>query len=134
MDDTEPFPLPHRLLLVALGLALVPVGLFTGYIALFFLDGAHGSLSPLQAAYDAAVLAIPLLLLAIGLASLAATNRRRLRVATFLFWALLADLPLVWLLAHAMMMPDCTPHPLPPSATPRASPIDATGCVRFPAR
>lgn len=126
MAFSEALPRRRRVSLVLLGLVLVPVSLAGGYLSLFFVDGT--TQSPLPLAYSLGLLAMPLLLLLIGLASLLATNAARLKLAQACVWALVADIVLLAGLEYAMY-PSCASHPTSASAGLYPNPIDATGCL-----
>lgn len=120
--------------MVLFGAALVPASLVAGLAALLLLDGVDAAKLPgpfrlLMLASEATVLAIPLLLLAAGLAALLATNAARLKLVAALALASAADLALAALLYHALWTPPCRSHPLPPSPTPMPTVVDATGCL-----
>jgi hypothetical protein len=83
--------------LVAGGVALVAAALGLGYVLLIevvvgLFEPVH--LTPLEAAFVAAELALPVLLLALGLAALVCTDRARLRRLGFVALAAAADLGL----------------------------------------
>ncbi|HEX8535325.1 MAG TPA: hypothetical protein VF662_14260 [Allosphingosinicella sp.] len=77
------FGLALRLPLIALGVTSIAAAFPLAYVALVFLGGGHGN--PFGAAgwsewlFRAALLGIPLLLVAAGFAAIACSNRRGLR-------------------------------------------------------
>ena len=126
MAGSEPLPLGRRIRLILLGLALVPGSLLAAYVSLFFLDDRP---LPIIVAYDLSVLAVPLLLCLIGLASLLATDEARMKGVTILSGLLVADAVLALALIHIAEQPTCVRHPRTTSGTLYPNPVDATGCL-----
>jgi hypothetical protein len=128
--DERPLAPAARVAVVTFGLAATGAGLLTGYYAVA-LVGEVLSDRPVQPwpayALGAAILAFPLLLLALGFLSIACRERRRLKLAAIVAGAAVAGVLLaVWLVG--MPMETCVPDPRPAPA----GAIEATGCLDRP--
>src|SRR5690348_9903847 len=88
---------PARLALMLTGIALIAAAWPIGFVAMVIAGGGHGSPfdgSASEAVWGAAMWAIPLIMIVIGIACLAARSPRRARFAGLVALALPLDLAL----------------------------------------
>ena len=105
--------------MVLAGAALVLAAWPVGYIAAVFSGGGHGSPFDgdwVEAVWGAALLAIPVLMIAIGIACFAATTQRRLRIAGLVALTIPLDFAVIAGAMWQMSRPDPLPiaHPVSP--------------------
>ena len=111
-----------RLPLILLGLLLVPLSLPLAYGFAIISGGGHGSPfegSATEFAFGVTFIAVPFLVLLLGIASLACTNRTRLRIVI----ALAAAVPATFAIAVCFGYLASRPHEHPELITP-APPLD----------
>ena len=120
--------------MLLLGAILLLTAWPVGYLAAVISGGGHGSPfdgSTTEAIWGAAMLAIPLLMIAVGIACLAATNRRRLKFAGAV--ALLIPLDIAVAIGSLQLLMRTEPPPVaypvgrPPADLGTMNAIAATG-------
>ena len=113
-------PRPARLAFIVIGLALIPAAWPVGYLAMVIAGGGHSSPfdgSATEAVWGAAMLAIPLIMIVIGIACIAAKTPRRARFAGIVALALPLDLALAIGALWYLNRPDPPlAHPVMPRA------------------
>jgi hypothetical protein len=120
-----------RISLILAGLLLLGLIWPVGFAALVISGGGHGSPfdgGPAEFVMGLALLAVPVIMLVLGLACLACTTRRRLRVLPFLALAVPLDLVVALVAgAYAMRSPSPRSYAVPPANTAGQAPMVAEG-------